>query len=55
MLQYVRIPPQLRHELRSLELSYADALGYHIAKKERVKFLTGDRAFRDLPGVEFLR
>lgn len=46
---------KLRHELRSLGLSYADALGYHISKKEGVKFLTGDRAFEGLPGVEFLR
>jgi predicted nucleic acid-binding protein len=46
---------KLRFELRKLELSYADALGYHIAKKEGLKFLTGDAAFEGLPGVEFVR
>ena len=46
---------KLRYELRKLELSYADALGYHIAKKEGLKFLTGDKAFEGLPGVEFVR
>ena len=45
---------KLRHELQNLGLSYADALGYHISKKEGLKFLTGDRAFKELPGVEYL-
>ncbi len=46
---------KLRYELRKLELSYADAMGYHIAKKEGLKFLTGDKAFEGLPSVEFIR
>jgi predicted nucleic acid-binding protein len=46
---------RLRRRLNDLGLSYADALGYYISKKERVKFLTGDTAFKDLPGVEYLR
>jgi len=46
---------KLRYELRNLELSYADALGYYISKKEGLKFLTGDRAFERLPGVEYIR
>ncbi len=45
---------KLRHELKNLELSYADALGYYISKKEGLKFLTGDEAFKELPGVEFV-
>jgi len=45
---------KLRHELRNLELSYADALGYYISKKEGMEFLTGDKAFKGLPGVRFL-
>ena len=45
---------KLRHELRNLELSYADALGYYISKKEGLDFLTGDKAFKGLPGVRFL-
>lgn len=46
---------RLRYELRNLELSYADALGYYISKKERIKFLTGDRVFEGPPSVEFVR
>lgn len=45
---------KLRCGLKNLELSYADALGYYISKKEGLKFLTGDKAFKELPGVEFL-
>jgi len=54
-LQDIEAAMKLRYELRDLELSYADALGYQIAKKEGMKFLTGDRAFEKLPGVEFVR
>lgn len=35
-------------------LSYADAIGYSLSRKMGIKFLTGDKAFRDLTGVEFL-
>jgi uncharacterized protein len=36
-------------------LSYVDALGYAIARRLNVAFLTGDSFFRDVPGVEFVR
>lgn len=35
-------------------LSGADALGYVLAQREGLRFLTGDSAFRKLPGVEFV-
>ena len=35
-------------------LSSADALGYVLAQRESLLFLTGDRQFRDMPGVEFV-
>lgn len=35
-------------------LSYVDALGYVLAGEHGLRFLTGDRAFRDLPNVEFV-
>lgn len=37
------------------EISCADALGYAIAKTESMKFLTGDKEFRTLDNVEFVR
>lgn len=47
---------KLRLELKRKghDASYADALGYFLSRKLGIKFLTGDRAFRDLTGVEFL-
>jgi predicted nucleic acid-binding protein len=31
--------------------SYADALGYAMAQRRRIPFVTGDKAFKGLPGV----
>jgi len=39
---------------RRQEISYADALGYHLAKQNGTKFLTGDNEFRGLDNVEFV-
>ena len=36
-------------------ISYADAVGYMLAIKHGLLFLTGDQAFEGLPGVEFVR
>jgi len=36
-------------------LSYADCLGYIIALKNDMKFLTGDKEFEDLENVEFVK
>ncbi len=40
---------------RRLDLSYADALGYAVSLRLRLKFLTGDDAFKNLDNVEFVR
>lgn len=37
------------------KISYVDAIGYVIAKKLNIPFLTGDMAFKDLPNVEFVK
>ena len=46
-----------RLELRGkkLNLSYADALGYTVSLRLRIKFLTGDEAFEDLENVEYVK
>ncbi len=36
-------------------ISYADALGYYLALKNKLKFLTGDREFEDLENVKFIK
>lgn len=46
---------ELKNNKKRLDISYADALGYHLAKQAGMKFLTGDRAFEALENVEFVR
>ena len=40
---------------RRRQLSYVDALGYVLARRLKLRFLTGDDAFRGLPGVLFVK
>lgn len=46
---------RLRLKAQKTHLSYADALGYQLSRKLKVKFLTGDDAFKDMPNVEFVK
>ena len=43
----------LKH--RNKNLSIPDAVGYTVAKKLNIKFLTGDDDFKDFDNVEFVR
>ena len=47
---------KVRQELRDkrLNVSYADAMGYYLATKLGIKFLTGDKVFKHLSNVEFV-
>ncbi len=44
-----------RFKNKNKKFSYTDCLGYTIAKKLNIKFLTGDQGFKDLPNVEFIK
>ena len=46
---------RLRARAAGTNLSYADAIGYAMAGRLGLKFLTGDRAFRTMPNVEFVK
>ena len=37
------------------KLSIPDAIGYVLAKRHKVKFLTGDEGFKDFDNVEFVK
>lgn len=50
----IKAANQFRLEQKKQDLSYVDCLGYIIAKKIGIKFLTGDSKFKDLDGVEFV-
>jgi len=40
---------------RKRNLSMVDCIGYILAKKIDIKFLTGDKEFENLPNVEFVK
>ena len=48
---------KMRKELKDkrLNISYVDAIGYSISKERKIKFLTGDKEFKNLPNVEYVK
>src|SRR3989338_340161 len=46
---------KFRKKNKSRNLSYPDCIGYVYAIKNKVKFLTGDKEFKDLGNVEFVK
>ncbi|MFH1255864.1 MAG: PIN domain-containing protein [Candidatus Diapherotrites archaeon] len=46
---------KLRFKDRAKKFSYVDAVGYEIARELKIKFLTGDKAFKGMENVEFVK
>ena len=46
---------KFRKEQKKQDLSYTDCIGYIDAKRNDLKFLTGDSKFESLPFVEFVK
>jgi hypothetical protein len=46
---------RLKMKKKKKALSYVDALGYTIANRMKIQFLTGDIAFEDVPNVEYIK
>ena len=46
---------KLKFQLKKRKLSMADCIGYIVAIRNGVPFLTGDKEFYDLPNVEFVK
>ena len=44
---------RLKHKTK--KLSYADCIGYIIAKNNKMKFLTGDKQFEKMNNVEYIK
>lgn len=40
---------------KNKKLSYVDCIGYILAKKRGIKFLTGDKEFEEMENVEFVK
>lgn len=52
--QHIFAAAALKLQRRKANLSYVDALGYAAAEQEGMRFLTGDKEFKNLPNVEFV-
>ena len=46
---------EFRMKYKNRDLSYANCIGYSYAKENNLIFLTGDKEFKDLPNVEFVK
>lgn len=46
---------KMKFQYKNEKLSFVDCIGYHLAKKHNVKFLTGDSKFQDKENVEFIK
>lgn len=44
-----------RYEHKKRDISLVDSVGYLLAKKYGLKFLTGDKEFKDISNVEFVK
>lgn len=45
----------MKFEHKNKDLSYVDCIGYLIALRHKLKFLTGDEKFKGMPNVEFVK
>ena len=46
---------KFRKEHKKKDISYTDAIGYIYAKEHGMKFLTGDKVFENILGVEYVK
>lgn len=46
---------KLRLKEKAKKISYVDAIGYQIALEKNIKFLTGDKQFREMKNVQFVK
>ncbi len=46
---------KFRRANRKTNISYIDAIGYEIARERKIRFLTGDKEFKEMENVEFVK
>lgn len=44
---------KFKHEYRKTNISFFDAVGYVFSRQNNHAFVTGDKEFQNMPGVEF--
>lgn len=58
IVDYVPYIPQaneMRYSMRKTDVSTTDCIGYLVAQAVGMKFLTGDKEFKNMPNVEFVK
>lgn len=51
----IKLANEFKKVMKTRNLSYVDCVGYVLAKSRNIKFLTGDRQFKDLDNVEYVK
>jgi len=46
---------KFRHAYRRQRISFFDAVGYIYSLEKGMAFVTGDKEFKDIKGVEFMK
>ncbi|HLC91411.1 MAG TPA: PIN domain-containing protein [Candidatus Nanoarchaeia archaeon] len=52
---YLFAAASFKLKFQKKNISYADALGYAMAENKNMRFLTGDKEFKDMDNVEFVK
>lgn len=53
--EIIKNAAKMKKELNRRDLSMTDCIGYCLAKQLGIKFLTGDKQFKDMENVEFVK
>ena len=51
----IKLANEFKKVMKTRNVSYVDCLGYALAKSRNITFLTGDKEFKDLDNVEFVK
>ena len=54
-LEDIKLASRTKAKFRSKKLSYIDCLGYAISLRRDLIFVTGDKEFKDMENVEFVK
>lgn len=54
-LEVIKLAMLFRYKNKNKHLSMVDCISYIMAKRLNIKFLTGDKEFKDMENVEFVK
>ena len=53
--EIIKMANEFKYSFKIKRLSYIDCIGYVASKLRGIKFLTGDKEFKDMENVEFIK